>query len=72
VSPAWWMTPLAELRHHWSGAYNIEYFRGPDLWLAQRRDTRETLKAATADELLELIRADYAARPVPRAGGLAC
>lgn len=60
--------PLADLRHHWGEAYLIEYL-GPDVWVAQRRDkSRSTIGAATAAELLEKIRADYATRPVPRGG----
>jgi hypothetical protein len=35
-------------------------------WIAQRRDTPETLRAESAVELLEKIRADYTRRPVPR------
>jgi hypothetical protein len=57
---------LADLRHHWGSAYFIEFFARPGLWLAQRRDTRETLKAGDADALRDLIIADYAARPVER------
>ena len=63
-----WEAPLGELRFHWGEAYIIEYFRGPDLWLAQRRDNGTTLKAATAARLHDLIAADYTARPVPRQG----
>ena len=57
--------PLAELRHHYGEAYVIDRL-GEDLWLAQRRDTRETLRAKSAAELLEKIRADYATHPVSR------
>jgi hypothetical protein len=56
---------LAELRWHWSSAYAITHPR-LRTWLAERRDTHEVLRAATADELLDLIRDDYADRPVPR------
>ncbi len=56
---------LAELRHHYGSAYLISHPE-PDVWLAQRRDTRETLRAESASELLEKIRADYAAHPVSR------
>ncbi len=56
--------PLADLRHHWGEAYLIEYLGGR--YVAQRRDSRSTFSAESADELGEKIRADYAARPVPR------
>lgn len=61
----WWMVQLDRLRWDWDGAYLISYFE-PDTWLAQRRDNRETLTAGTPYGLLDLIRADYAARPVSR------
>ena len=57
--------PLAELRHHYGSAYVIEHPE-PDVWIAQRRDARETLRADSPGELLDRIRADYAARPVSR------
>lgn len=57
--------PLAELRWHWGSAYLISHPK-PGVWLAQRRDTRETLRAGSAAELLEKIRDDYAQRPVSR------
>lgn len=56
---------LAELRHHWGSAYLIEH-PGPDVWIAQRKDSRETLRADSPGELLEKIRADYATHPVSR------
>lgn len=59
-------TELGELRWHWGGAYRIQYFVRPDLWLAQRRDTGETIKARSAEALRTAIREDYAARPVLR------
>ena len=37
-----------------------------DMWLAQRRDDRKVLRAGNPEKLLELIRADYAERPVNR------
>ncbi len=37
-----------------------------DVWLAVRRDDHQTLRAGKPGELLELIRKDYFARPVPR------
>jgi hypothetical protein len=60
---------LAELLEwHWGSAYLIT---NPEagVWVAQRRDDRGTLRAATVDELWDAIRADYAARPVRREGG---
>ncbi len=56
---------LDELRHHWGSAYIIEH-PGPDTWVAQRRDSRQTLAAQSPESLLEKIRADYSARPVGR------
>jgi len=49
---------LPDLRYHWGSAYLISH---PELglWIAQRRDTRETLRAESASELLEKIRAKY-------------
>lgn len=58
--------PLQELAFHWGSAYVISH-PGPDNWLAQRRDTRETLRADGPYELREAILADYFARPVSRA-----
>jgi hypothetical protein len=56
---------LAELRFHWSGAYNIQCLG--DLWLAQRLDkSRGTVSARTADGLFDAIRADYKKDPIPR------
>ena len=60
-----WAAPLNDLRHHWGSAYLIEHAE-PDVWLAQRKDNRETLRADGPAELLRLIRADYATRPVSR------
>jgi hypothetical protein len=55
---------LADLRHHWGEAYLVH--RLGARWVAQRRDSRESMSAAGPEELRELIVADYAARPVPR------
>ena len=55
---------LDELRHHWGEAYLIH--RLGARWVAQRRDSRQAISADSAAGLLELIRADYAARPIPR------
>ena len=60
-----WDGPLDELRWHWGDAYLIS-FSGPDVWLAQRRDNRETLRADNPADLREKIVADYAAHPVSR------
>ena len=59
-------TDLGDLRWHWGSAYRIQHWPVPRLWLAQRRDTGETVKAADPTELRDRIRADYFARPVPR------
>jgi len=56
---------LDDLIWHWGDAYVIGHL-GPDLWLAQRRDDRKVLRADDPVKLLELIRADYAERPVSR------
>lgn len=52
---------LAYLIHHYGGAYGIHV-----RYEARRRDDGTMLTADSADELLEKIRADYAARPVLR------
>lgn len=56
---------LSELRWHWGSAYLI-HSPAPGLWMAQRRDDREMLRAESAWELRDAILADYSARPVPR------
>jgi hypothetical protein len=56
---------LESLRWHWGDAYAVSC-PAPGTWLAQRRDTRETLGAASAEELRDAILADYIPRPVPR------
>lgn len=55
---------LGYLIFHWSDAYQVSMRRGR--YEAIRRDDGTVLDAGTADGLLEKIRADYAARPVPR------
>lgn len=55
---------LAYLIHHYDGAYRVNMRRGR--YEAARRDDGTVLTADTADALLDLIRADYAAHPVPR------
>ena len=59
--------PMAELRWHWGEAYIINC-TGLGRWTAERRDTREVLRARSAAELLIKIRDDYRDRPVPRSG----
>ena len=55
---------LDDLRWHYGDAYLIELIGRR--WVAQRRDSHATMSASSPDELLGLIRADYAAHPVPR------
>jgi hypothetical protein len=56
---------LDDLRFHWGEAYRIG-FRG-GAWAASRRDGQGgTLTDPAPEGLLTLIRADYAAMPVPR------
>jgi hypothetical protein len=57
--------PLAALRWHWGEAYEISHPER-DVWVAQRLDTRETVRAVSAEGLRDAIAADYGARPVPR------
>jgi len=58
------ISPLADLRHHWGEAYLIHGIIGH--WRAQRRDDRRTLTAEDPETLREVIRTDYARKPVPR------
>jgi hypothetical protein len=60
-----WAELLDSLRWNWGDAYLISFFE-PEHWMAQRRDNRATLRAATPFGLRDLIIADYTARPVPR------
>ena len=55
---------LAYLCHHYGEAYEVNMRRGR--YEARRRDDGTVLTADSADALLDLIRADYAARPVSR------
>ena len=55
---------LAYLCHHYGEAYEINMRRGR--YEARRRDDGTMLTADSAEALLGEIRADYAARPVPR------
>ena len=60
-----WSEPLAALRWHWGQAYIINC-PGLGTWIAERRDTHETLRDETPLGLRDKIIADYAARPVSR------
>ena len=55
---------LDELRWHYGDAYLIDMLGAR--WVAQRRDSRATISAASPAELLGKIRADYASQPVGR------
>ena len=59
---------LADLRHHWGGAYEITT-AGPQSWTARRRDGRGIIRADSADALAVAIRLDYGVTPVPRETG---
>lgn len=61
----WAERELADLRWHWGSAYLISH-PALDVWLAQRRDTRETLRADMPTALHDAILADYMARKVSR------
>ena len=61
-----WDEPLAALRWHWGEAYIINCL-GPGDWLAERRDTHETLRGQSPLGLRERIIADYTTQPVSRA-----
>jgi len=58
---------LDELRWHWGEAYLVHHLGGR--WVAQRRDSRETISADGAAGLAEAIARDYQARPVARRNG---
>jgi hypothetical protein len=61
----WPESPLADLRWHWGSAYLITRPE-PGIWIAQRRDSSGTLRAADPGKLLLRIRDDYARQPIPR------
>ena len=61
---------LRYLGCHWGQAYLISYWHGR--YQAARKDDGTILAADTAEELLGLIRADYARNPVPRPRPPAC
>ncbi len=60
-----WDEPFSALDWHWGQAYVIGH-PALEVWTAERRDTRETLRDTTPLGLRDKIIADYAARPVPR------
>jgi hypothetical protein len=60
-----WDQPLDALRWHWGEAYIICHPE-PDVWIAQRRDTREMLRDFTPLGLRDQIIRDYTARSVER------
>jgi len=57
--------PLAALQWHWGEAYIIVNPE-PDVWIAQRRDNHQTLRADYPEMLRDRIIADYLACPVKR------
>lgn len=59
---------LNYLGFHWGGPYRIGYRAGK--YRAVRADDGTELTADSADELLKLIRVDYARKPVPRPPGV--
>ena len=63
----WYAEQLAELDWHWGEAYRISH-PAADVWVAQRRDSNDSLKATTPNGLHHSIVADYHARTVPRPG----
>jgi hypothetical protein len=56
---------LDALRWHWGDAYSISAAE-PDVWVAQRRDNRGTIRADSPAGLRDRILADYLACPVRR------
>lgn len=61
----WEVMELESLTFHWGDAYRIGNPL-PGRWIAQRRDDGEPMTAGSAEELHNLILADYKERPVPR------
>lgn len=57
-------TDVAMLESHWGSAYRISYRLGQ--FRAERMDDGSAVRADSAEELLRLIRADYAQRPISR------
>lgn len=62
-----WLEPvdLAYVVYHWSSAYVIN-MTNRTYEAARRDDSSTVLRADTAEDLLVKIRADHAAKPVPR------
>jgi hypothetical protein len=52
---------LADLRWHWGEAYDITW---AGRFRATRLDDGTVLEAGTAEQLREMVRADYSQRPV--------
>lgn len=65
MGPVWDEVALESLLFHWGDAYRISNPL-PGRWIAQRRDNGETLRGETAEQLHNLILADYEKRRVPR------
>lgn len=61
---SWDVEELAYLRWHWGSAYRIT--GSGSAWTATRKDNRHVVTATSAAGLLDAIRDDYAASPVPR------
>lgn len=59
---------LEDLRFHWGSAYLLQCPR-MGLWIAYRRDDMTMIEAPDPERLLELVRGNYLANPVPRQGG---
>ena len=55
---------LQSLRYHWGEAYELDLDN--DEFVAARRDNGRELRAKTAEELRDLILADYSENKVPR------
>jgi hypothetical protein len=60
----WRDVALEALDWHWGEAYEITETAGE--WRAVRRDNGRTLAATEAEDLRDLIKADYTKEPVPR------
>lgn len=60
----WRDEALGDLDWHWGEAYEITEALG--VWRAVRRDNQRTLIATDAQDLRDLIKADYAKLPVSR------
>ena len=58
-------TDLDYLRWHWGDAFVITRVAG-GIWKAERKDTHKVIRAKSAVALLDKIRDEYSAKPVPR------